>query len=101
MRSITIARTEINQAQNAGNFHGLEKAEVDIPGLKHMWLSSRDGERVRPTHRVADGQVRKIGELFTVGTCTMAHPQDVSRCSQAKEIVNCRCRTTPVVPIAA
>lgn len=96
-RAVTIARNEITHAQNWGSFRGMEQAKKQIPDMKHMWISARDG-RVRPTHIQADGQVRRIGEYFTVGACNMKHPQDYGSCADPAELILCRCRATPIVP---
>lgn len=61
-------------------------------GVTHMqWLSRRD-ERVRATHRAADGQVRQLGDEFAVGRHHLAYPGDPSGLpGTAEEVHNCRC----------
>ena len=61
-------------------------------GVTHtQWISRRD-DRVRPTHVVADGQVRPIGEKFRVGGFELAYPGDPTGLPlTAREVHNCRC----------
>lgn len=55
-----------------------------------MWLSMRD-DKVRDTHREADGQVVRYGDLFDVGGSQMQFPGDDSHGADVSEIANCRC----------
>lgn len=56
-----------------------------------QWLSSHD-EKVRPTHRLADGQERPIDEAFRVGQALLQYPADpVGGALHPEETVNCRC----------
>jgi hypothetical protein len=61
-------------------------------GVTHaQWLSKRD-VRVRPTHRVADGQVREIGDRFRVGLFRLRFPGDPTDLPDSwEEVANCRC----------
>lgn len=61
-------------------------------GVTHaQWLSRRD-ENVRPTHVLADGQERPIGEKFQVGAFALAHPCDPTDLPASwEEVANCRC----------
>lgn len=56
-----------------------------------QWLSSHD-ERVRETHRVADGQVRHVEDAFIVGGHRLEYPGDPSGLPETgEEVYNCRC----------
>lgn len=79
-------------------------------GVTHVqWLSRRD-ERVRATHRIADGQVRRVGDPFKVGRHTLRYPADPEGLPETwDEVAQCRCsllisppdqRRTEVVRIA-
>lgn len=59
-------------------------------GVTHMqWLSRRD-DRVRPTHRHADGQVRMVGAKYQVGAFRLRFPGDPSVLPEGiGEVVNC------------
>jgi len=64
MRATRIARTEAVNANNAGRVQAmLQSKRVK----QHMWLSSRNA-RVRPQHKIADGEVVKVGEPFPSNT---------------------------------
>lgn len=71
-----------------------EEEQADI---LRVWRSKRDG-KVRTTHQKsskdnpggADGQSRRMGEPFIVGTSLMRYPGDPS--APLKETANCRCR---------
>lgn len=52
------------------------------------WMS-RDDDRVRFTHEVADGQTRPVNVPFIVGGFEMMYPKDPS--APPQEVVNCRC----------
>lgn len=52
------------------------------------WVS-RDDDRVRFTHQVADGQTRPVNVPFVVGGVEMMYPKDPS--APPQEVVNCRC----------
>lgn len=61
-------------------------------GVTHtQWITKHD-TRVRATHRVADGQVRRIGDRFEVGGVRLLHPADPSVLpAGAEEVYGCRC----------
>lgn len=68
-------------------------------GVTHaQWLSRRD-PKVRPTHAIADGQVRPIGEDFQVGAFKLAHPCDPKDLPASwEEVANCRCGLSFIKP---
>jgi hypothetical protein len=56
-----------------------------------QWVSRRDG-RVRPTHVAADGQTRRMEDLFKVGRFRLLHPCDPRDLPKSwEEIAGCRC----------
>lgn len=57
-------------------------------GITRQWRSRRD-DRVRPTHRVADGQIRPLGEPFEVGGHQLRFPGDPK--GEPSETWGCRC----------
>jgi len=67
-----------------------------IPLLKE-WVAILD-DKTRATHVGADGQQVSVNDTFTVGGFSMRFPTDGSLGAPAKEIVNCRCKSIPVVP---
>lgn len=85
-RASVIARTELhNAAMYAQEKEALRLNERGAKLVK-VWTATRDN-RTRPTHRAANGQVRRLNEPFIVGGSAMMRPGD----GPAKEVVNCRC----------
>lgn len=88
-RAERIARTETIAAYNGGAYAALV-AESNVSGIafNKRWFAT-DDDRTRPTHDVADGQVRGLYEPFTVGGVPMMFPGDPT--APPRETVNCRC----------
>lgn len=60
------------------------------------WLSRRD-DRVRHTHVAADGQRRRIGDMFAVGAAALRFPGDPAGLPETwPEIAGCRCGLRPI-----
>lgn len=91
-RSRMIARTETISSFNFSALQGYHQSQV--VGQKE-WLTALD-ERVRPTHRAANRQVRKLDEAFDVGGYPLMYPGDGEHGS-AGEVVNCRCTLLPIL----
>lgn len=85
-RAQAIARTEVGSVSNRARVIAMGEDGIK----KHEWVSSRD-TRVRESHQL-DGEIRKIGSKFSNG---LRWPHDNN--APAKEIVNCRCVSVPVV----
>lgn len=83
-RAARVARTESGIAGNAGIFDGMKQAGVE----SKRWISSRD-EKVRETHKIADGQEVGINEPFDVGGELLDHPGDPD--GSPENTINCRC----------
>ncbi len=58
--------------------------------VKRKWMTV-DDERVRASHRRADGQVRAGNIPFTVGGVKMMYPGDPT--APLEQVINCRCWT--------
>lgn len=91
-RSMLIARTEMNQANNAGAYDSIKAT-----GFKYkMWISRRsDGGR---GHQELNRKIVPIDEPFIVpedGTPIM-RPGDPA--APAKHVINCRCRVIAAPP---
>lgn len=65
-----------------------ENGVITAPPVLRVWRSRRD-DRVRPSHRAADGQVARFGEPFTVGAALLRYPGDPL--GPPAETYNCRC----------
>ena len=63
---------------------------VAVDKVKKTWFTNIDGKE-RPTHHMANKQVRRVGEPFNVGNSLMMYPKDRSLGAEGKEIFNCRC----------
>lgn len=85
-RAHTIAMTETAAAYGSARQEALEQSGVE----RKKWLSSGN-DNVRPSHQVANGQVRKIREPFDVGGAQLMHPADGSLGAPPEEIINCHC----------
>jgi hypothetical protein len=76
-------------------------AAAKAMGVTHMqWISRRD-DRVRPTHRIADGQERPIGQPYQVGAFRLRFPGDPSVLPEGiGEVAGCRCGLLFAKPLA-
>lgn len=86
-RSRGIAASIATGSINLGQMLATEDDE-DADNLVLVWLSMHD-ERVRHSHKVADGQERRVGEAFSVGGYDMEMPGDVT--APIEEWIGCRC----------
>jgi hypothetical protein len=66
----------------------LQSTEAAKPGARKVWVTSHD-RSVRPTHRIADGQMVPMGGMFRVGEDMLRYPGDPL--GNPEEVVNCRC----------
>lgn len=83
---IRNARTMATSAHNGGKFNAFKRAEAMGVELVQVWKATFDG-RTRDTHRLLDGEKRKVGEVFSNGCRFPADPQGVP-----SEVYNCRCK---------
>jgi hypothetical protein len=88
-RIMTMTRTETMAALNAGAFQGA-LAQQEETGVKWQkrWQATHD-QRVRHTHKDADGQVRDLTRAFRVGESRLQFPGDPT--GPPDEVINCRC----------
>jgi HK97 family phage portal protein len=83
-RAETIARTEIQSANQKGQFEGYKQA-----GLRtKIWVATLD-HRTRHAHSEADGQEVPIDMPFNVGGEKLMFPGDPN--GSAENTINCRC----------
>lgn len=85
-----IARTEAHGARQGGKLAKAREAETatEMPWYKR-WIST-DDQRVRLSHRVADGQVVRLSDRFRVGGFLLDHPGDPNA-GAPHETISCRC----------
>lgn len=88
-RAKVIAITEVNGAANAGWYASAVNAQKELGiRLDKVWLAAHDN-KVRPSHRAADGQRRGLTEPFMVGGWPLLYPGDKN--GPPEEVINCRC----------
>jgi hypothetical protein len=92
-RAETIARKEtitaLHTAQEQSIQQAIAKGAVDRAAVKYVWRTAHDS-RVRDSHRIMDGQLRKEGEQFVTGAgFHLLYPGDPS--GPASETISCRC----------
>lgn len=96
-RARTIVRTELARVFGVASFERLSQAAKIVPGLKKQWRKSGKAHP-RPHHDVIDGQLRDIGEPFTVkpfgkAVVNLMFPHDPT--APASEVINCGCIALP------
>ena len=82
-----IARTEIHNSQTLGVITGYNEM-----GVEYIQWSSAGDNRVRDIHRELDGEIIRMGDVFSNG---LHYPGDMM--GSAKEIINCRCQALPFI----
>lgn len=94
-RAVTVARTEVMAAVNAGAYAGAvrDAERRGDPAPFKLWLATED-KRTRPTHVEADGQRTLLTSPFIVGGAQLQFPGDPR--GPAQEVINCRCTFLPV-----
>lgn len=86
-RAVTIARTEVVSASNAGSIEGARALGDSAPTFKE-WLATAD-ERTREAHAEADGQVVALDDPFDVDGEELDAPGDPA--GSPENVINCRC----------
>lgn len=88
-RALTIARTEVIAASNAGS--DAAARSFGVPLVKD-WLATYDG-RARADHEQAGEDQRGVSldAPFTVGGASLAFPGDSGMGAPPEETINCRC----------
>ena len=88
-RARTIAQTETHRAWQSGILaSALYYEPATGPGWVKEWHTEMDG-RERPSHKRANGQVRRLSEPFSVGGALLRYPGDAA--GPPDEVINCRC----------
>lgn len=89
-RALTIARTEMHMANEAGS---LDQAMFVDPDATKEWLAT-DDNRTRPSHRAVNGKKVKISEPFRVGNSLLMAPGvPLGDAGDPGEVISCRCST--------
>lgn len=88
-RARTVAATEVTRAYGAATMAaGVEQSRVTGRQLTKTWRTAHD-ERVRISHRDADGQTVPVFMPFQVGGESLMFPGDPS--GSPENVINCRC----------
>ena len=88
-RAVMISGTEVVRGSNMGVKSASSVLEDQGKVVKSIWVSQRDN-KVRDTHKTADGQAQR-GDPFSVGGEKQNFPGDVTIGATAKNTINCRC----------
>lgn len=99
LRGENIARTEamasLGQGQDEALQQVVDSRKVEGSRVTRIWRSARDS-RVRHTHAVMDGQVRRLDEMFdSPRGARLRYPGDPN--APTGEIINCRCWAEPKI----
>ncbi|MGA5497708.1 ADP-ribosyltransferase [Streptomyces cinereoruber] len=89
VREQRIARTEATRAWNTATLEAARAATGPDRPIVKQWVTRHDN-RVRTEHSRVDGQLRPLGEPFTVAGVAMQTPGDPT--APAGLVINCRCR---------
>lgn len=84
-KSYTIARTEGHRVMTTASYHAMKSAVEMGCDVVKQWDSALDS-RTRDSHRLVDGEIRELDDLFSNG---LRYPSDPN--GQASEVINCRC----------
>lgn len=84
-RAETIARTESLTAASVGADEAAKSTGLQ---LDKRWVATED-MRTRPSHAIANDELRAMDALFDVGGAKLRFPRDPN--GPAKEVINCRC----------
>ena len=84
-KSYLIARTEGHRVMTTASYHAQLRAKEMGCDIVKQWDSTLDG-RTRESHRIVDGEIRELDELFSNG---LLYPSDPN--GEASEVCNCRC----------
>jgi hypothetical protein len=87
-QSISMVETQI-AAENTKATEARSFSAGVVEDTK-TWVTVGDN-KVRQTHRDANGQTVNIREPFTVGNSMLQYPSDTSMGAELKEVINCRC----------
>lgn len=90
-RAVVVARTETLGALSFGRVDAFGAVAQALGGaFELVWLATLD-HRVRPAHRIADGQRVPIGTPFTVDGEHLMRPGDPA--GSPSNVIQCRCST--------
>lgn len=95
-RALTIATNEILRVQSLASIARIKDLATRHPGLGKMWRHIPVAKVPRPSHLLADGQIRKPHEPFLVNGEELQYPRDPS--GSPGNTINCHCLVVPHIP---
>lgn len=90
--AVRNARTMTTGAENAGRVVSYDRAKQLGIDVKQQWRATHDN-RTRHTHRLVDGEIREVGEVFSNGCRFPGDPG-----AEPSEVYNCRCTLDAFFP---
>ncbi len=88
--NIRLKTTDIDEMFEIGTENEIDLFRRQLSNPQKMWATMGDG-RVRPSHKLVDGQTVGINEAFTLPGGKLLYPSDSSLGASFEEIVGCRC----------
>jgi hypothetical protein len=82
--------TKLIEAYDAAGISPLDLVIGVGTNVKKKWVTVGD-DKVRPAHRVANGQTKPINQPFIVAGEKLMFPGDTSLGASIKNVANCRC----------
>lgn len=92
-QAISTARTMVTNAENAGRNDGYKRCEAIGVDLVIEWAATLD-HRTRLSHRLLDGQRKKVDDFFEIDGIKLKYPADLGGKNYKvppEMIYNCRC----------
>lgn len=86
--NVTLKELDVEKVFATPIFLEATRRTLSLP--RKMWLTVGD-KKVRPSHRLAFGQIRALTQPFKLPGGLLMFPADSSLGVSFKEIVNCRC----------
>jgi hypothetical protein len=85
-------RNELGRVWSDATQERQTQASARLPGLQKQWR--RSGKiHSRPTHNIAEGQIRNVDEPFLVDGVELMFPRDLT--GPPAETINCGCSSLP------
>jgi hypothetical protein len=92
-RAISIATNEVMRVHSLASVSRIRALSDHVSGLSKRWLHIPVARIPRPSHLIADGQVRKPDEPFLVQGEELMYPRDPS--GSADNTIGCHCLVQP------
>jgi hypothetical protein len=94
-RAMSIGTNEVMRVQSLASVKRIDTMAARNPAIEKMWKHIPVARVPRIGHILADGQVRKSGEPFTVEGESLQYPRDPR--GSPENTINCHCLVVPHV----